>query len=187
MKIKTIATNVYGEKSTFEVVQCDHTDIPDVKEAYNAWRMQKYKAKKLHGRAPNIPEYITETCLCLAKNYVRFYKAIKLKNGSFDCFDILYEKANQVKACSVADDLTSFGPKSKWDKLYFLDFYNDGVDDGTFDIYEIPDDLIYNCFVKKGRTFKEAQDLGLRPRISIKTKIILPFGIEPVEKGIKLW
>lgn len=187
MKTKTITANVYGKESSFDVIQYDYTDIQDVKESYNAWRIQKLQARKLRGRAPNIPEYITEACLCLVMNYVRFDKARKLKNASFDCFDILYEKAIQVKACSVVDDLTSFGPKSKWDKLYFLDFYNGGVYDGAFDIYEISNDLIYNCLVKKGRTLKEAQDLGLRPRISIKNKIILPSGIPPVEKGIKLW
>ena len=208
MKIETITANVYGEESIFDIIQYDYTDIPDVKKAYDAWITLKHQSNKLHGRSPNIPECITETCLCLVTNYVRFYKSRKLKSASFDCFDLVKEKTIQGKACSVEDDLTSFGPKSKWDILYFIDFYNDGNCDGTFNIYEIPNELIYNCVVKEGRTLKQSQELGYRPRIHIKSQIVVPNGIEPVEldenfdlmqdiiqpagispveKGIKLW
>jgi len=208
MKIKTISAKVYGEDSVFDVIQYDHSDIPEVKKAFDAWITLKNQSKILHGRSPNIPECISETCLCLVANLVRFYKAKKLKNASFDCFDLVHEKAAQAKACSVKDDLTSFGPKTKWDVLYFLDFYNDGNLDGTFNVYEVPNDLIYNCLVKEGRTLKESQELGYRPRIHIKSQIIVPNGIEPfeldedcdlmeelirpsglapVEKGTKLW
>ncbi len=208
MKIKTINANVYGEESIFDVIQYDYTDIPEVKKAYDAWVTLKHQSNKLHGRSPNIPECITETCLCLVANFVRFYKSRKLKNASFDCFDLVEEKTVQGKACSVEDDLTSFGPKTRWDLLYFLDFYNNGKSDGTFNIYEVPNDLIYNCLVKEGRTLKRSQELGYRPRIHIKNQIIVPNGIEPleldedcdlmehiirpagispVEKGIKLW
>lgn len=208
MKIKTITANVYGEQSIFDVIQYDYTDIPLIKRAFDAWLGLKDMSKILRGRSPNIPECITETCLCLVTNSVRFEKSRKLKNASFDCFDILKEKTIQGKSCSVEDDLTSFGPKSKWDVLYFLDFYNNGELDGTFNVYEIPNNLIYNCLVKEGRTLKEAQKLGLRPRIHIKSQIVVPNGIEPIdikentdlmenvilpagikplEKGIKLW
>ncbi len=208
MKTKTITANVYGEESIFDVVQYDYTDIPEIKEAFESWITLKKSANRLHGRAPNIPEFITETCLCLALNLVRFYKSKKLKSASFDCFDLVHDRAIQAKACSVEDDLTSFGPKTKWDVLYFLDFYNNGNLDGTFHVYEVPNDLIYNCLVKEGRTLKQSQELGYRPRIHIKSQIvvpngiepleldedcdlmqeiILPSGIKPLEKGIKLW
>lgn len=208
MKLKTISANVYGEQSIFEVIQYDYTDIPDIQIAFESWLKLKQQSNILHGRSPNIPECITETCLCLVTNSVRFKKAKKLKSASFDCFNILNEKTIQSKASSVFDDLTSFGPKTRWDTLYFLDFYNDGNTDGTFNVYEIPNDLIYNSLVKEGRTLKESQDLGYRPRIHIKSQIIVPNGIEPIdiaedtdimenvilpagikplEKGIKLW
>ena len=208
MKIQTITANVYGEESIFDVIQYDHTDIPNIKKAFDAWVTLKQQSNILHGRSPNIPECISETCLCLVANLVRFYKSKKLKSASFDCFDIVNDRAVQAKACSVEDDLTSFGPKTKWDVLYFLDFYNQGNLDGTFNVYEVPNDLIYNCLVKEGRTLKESQQLGYRPRIHIKSQIIVPNGIEPleldedcdlmeevirpaglapVEKGIRLW
>lgn len=208
MKIQTIRAKVYGEESVFDVIQYDYTDIPNVKKAFEAWTILKHQSNILHGRSPNIPECISETCLCLVTNLVRFYKSKKLKNASFDCFDLMREQAVQAKACSVEDDLTSFGPKTKWDVLYFLDFYNDGNLDGTFNVYEVPNHLIYNCLVKEGRTLKQSQELGYRPRVHIKNQIvvpnsiepleldkdcdlmeqvILPSGISPVEKGIRLW
>ena len=155
MKIKTITTHVYGEESIFDVIQYDYSDIPNIQKAFESWLQLKKQSKILHGRSPNIPECITETCLCLVTGFVRFEKAKKLKNASFDCFDMLSEKTIQSKASSVEDDLTSFGPKTKWDKLYFLDFHNQGTIDGTFNVYEIPNDLIYNCLVKEDRTLKE--------------------------------
>jgi hypothetical protein len=208
MKLKTISANVYGQPSVFEVIQYDYTDIPNIQIAFESWLNLKQQSNILYGRSPNIPECITETCLCLVTNSVRFKKAKKLKSASFDCFNILKEKTIQVKSCSVSDDLTSFGPKTRWDTLYFLDFYNQGNTDGTFNVYEIPNDLIYNSRVKEGRTLKESQDFGYRPRIHIKSQIIVPNGIEPMditenidlmenvilpaginplEKGIKLW
>lgn len=208
MKIKTITANVYGEESVFDVIQYDHTDIPNIKKAFDAWVTLKQQSNILHGRSPNIPECISETCLCLVENLVRFYRAKKLKNASFDCFDLVNDRTVQAKACSVENDLTSFGPKTRWDVMYFLDFHNQGNIDGTFNLYEVSNDLIYNCLVKEGRTLKESQQLGYRPRIHIKNQIIVPNGIEPleldedcdlmeevilpagispVEKGIKLW
>lgn len=208
MKIQTITADVYGESSIFEVIYYDHTDIPNVKKAFNSWIDLKNVSEILHGRSPNIPECVSETCLCLVANLVRFYKKGNLKNASFDCFDLIGEKTVQAKACSVEDDLTSFGPKTKWDVFYFLDFYNNGNIDGTFNVYEVPNHLIYNCNVKNGRTLCESQELGYCPRIHLKNQIIVPNGIEPleldedcdlmqevilpsglapVEKGIKLW
>ncbi len=55
-------------------------------------------------------------------------------NTSFDTYNLKTKKAEQIKACSVEKDLTSFGPESKWDDIYFLDFYNKGKLDGTFQV-----------------------------------------------------
>lgn len=39
---------------------------------------------------------------------------------------------------------TSFGPKSTWDELYFLDFAPDGIVDGAIDIYKIEVDVVFS-------------------------------------------
>ena len=79
----------------------------------------------------------------------------------------------QVKASSVEEDLTSFGPKTEWDRIYFMDFYREGAWDGSFDIYEIDTEEILNFPVNKKETFQEQQKQGRRPRFSIKKDLIL--------------
>ena len=68
---------------------------------------------------------------------VRVTSSISGANSSWDCYDVKRQKRIQVKACSVLPDLTSFGPNSQWDEIYFVDFYRQGKWDGTFDIYQI--------------------------------------------------
>ena len=80
-------------------------------------------------------------------------------------------------------DLTSFGPRSVWDILYFVDFYREGNFDGTFDIYEIQNELIYSTKVNAKQTMRDQQKEGRRPRFSIYEKIILSHGIKPVATG----
>jgi hypothetical protein len=58
MKIQTITANVYGESSVFEVVQYDHTDIPNVENyftthegfltaSYHVWAFDYDHARKI--------------------------------------------------------------------------------------------------------------------------------------------
>lgn len=101
-------------------------------------------------------------------------------HSSFDAYCPQTNKRIQVKACSVIPDLTSFGPKSVWDEIYFLDFYKEGEWDGTFDVYHIPNELIYSQAVNKTATLQNFQELGKRPRFSIFREIILAKSISPV-------
>ncbi|MBU1890158.1 Bsp6I family type II restriction endonuclease, partial [Patescibacteria group bacterium] len=82
---------------------------------------------------------------------------------------------------------TSFGPRSKWDDLYFLDFYNGGKVDGLFDIYKIPNNLIYENKVNKKQTLKDQQDEKRRPRLCIKKEIIANYKIKPIAEAVKVW
>ena len=92
-------------------------------------------------------------------------------------------KRIQVKACGVLPDLTSFGPKSEWDEIYFMDFFKDGSWNGEFDIYFIENNWIYNHKVNNNQTMKEQQLQGRRPRFSIYKDIIQRRGIKPVSTG----
>lgn len=106
---------------------------------------------------------------------VRFTESISGANTSFDCYDPNGKRGNnriQVKACSVVPDLTSFGPNSEWDRIFFVDFYREGKWDGTFDIYEISTDDIYNFKVNASQTMADQKNQGRRPRFSIYTNFI---------------
>ncbi len=85
----------------------------------------------------------------------------------------------QVKATTISNDLTSFGPKSTWDFLVFMDY---SVQDEVT-IYNIPSESIYNSKLnkKKNETFVDQQEQGRRPRLSIK-KIIERDNIKPIKK-----
>jgi len=104
-------------------------------------------------------------------------------NTSFDAYHLGTNKRIQVKACSVLPDLTSFGPRTQWDEIYFVDFYRDGSWDGKFDIYLIENEDIYNFPVNATQTYRDQQAEGRRPRFSIYTGIIQAKGLNPVVTG----
>ena len=97
-----------------------------------------------------------------------------------DAYDINTKKRIQIKSCSVLPDLSSFGPKTQYDELYFQDFYRFGEWDYKVDVYKIPLNLINSTMVNSRQTFKQVQALGKRPRFSIWEKIIVPQSLEPI-------
>ena len=89
-------------------------------------------------------------------------------------------KRIQVKSCSVSYDLTSFGPKSVWDELYFVHFYPNQKYDGSYKIFKIENELIYNHKVNIGQTMRDQQKQGKRPRFGIMKEIIEPLNLNPI-------
>jgi hypothetical protein len=137
-----------------------------------------------------MPEGLSEVAFCLWSGSARYIKIKGAKKGiagSFDTFDLRKNKAQQIKACSIEKDLTSFGPKSKWDDLYFLDFYNNGKADGFFDVYLIPNKYIGKQSLNKKETFADQQKQKRRPRFGIKKEIINRYKIKPLAKAVKVW
>lgn len=188
MEIKEHRTKVFGRECEIQLMHFDKKDAKEWKKLFDSWKQLKIGLRKYKSREPNIPEGISEVAFCLYSGSNRF---ISLKgngvNKSFDTYNLKTKKAEQIKASSVERDLTSFGPGSKWDDLYFLDFYNGGRLDGTFNVYKIPTDLIYKMKVNKNQTFKEQQEQSRRPRFSITSKIILDKKLEPLAKNVKVW
>jgi hypothetical protein len=214
---KQISTDVYGEPGLFTLRFYNEEDIPWLKTYFEAWKtlyectsMEADNEEGLHHdeRSPNLPEGISETMYCMITTCGRYYKpkpknnptrkvykTEKLESRSFDAFDVVNNKTVQVKATQVKNDCTTFGPKSKWDELVFMDFYNNGNIDGTVDVYSIPTDLVHKVIVckydeKKGETditFLRQQELQRRPRFSVKNSIIKPHNIQPIYKQVKLW
>lgn len=118
---------------------------------------------------------MSEPAFCLAKEMVRITQSISGANTSFDCYDLNGEIGTnriQVKACSVIPDLTSFGPNSEWDRIFFVDFYREGKWDGSFDVYEISTNDIYNFKVNATQTMADQKREGRRPRFSIYANLI---------------
>ncbi len=166
-----------------EVQKFDESDRSVLANIYKEWRGLSDHLKQVGARGVNLPEGLSEGAFCLEMGAYRVDSSVKGANTSFDAYDSNRKKRIQVKACSVLPDLTSFGPRSIWDELYFCDFYRHGKWDGKFDIYLIENESIYNYPVSKTETMREQQQQKRRPRFSIHTGIILRDNIQPVCTG----
>ncbi|MGL6298047.1 MAG: Bsp6I family type II restriction endonuclease [Methanobacteriaceae archaeon] len=166
-----------------EVDIFDKSDKDSLIEMYDMWAELSTRLNSYGCRKVNFPE-ISEIFFCLTFDCWRVNNAKGAggEHTSFDCYNHKTEKTIQVKSAGAKNELTSFGPTSEWDELYFMDFYNDGNYDGTFEVYLIPNDDVYNVKVNKNETFAEKQKTGQRPRFSIRKKIINPQNLEPLGK-----
>jgi len=181
MKIfdKIICINNIDYTATLQKIE--EKDRQKLRELYSMWRKLCDGMEEFHSRKINLPEGISENAFCLEFDSAR---VIDVKGGkrSYDTIDLKNNCRQQIKATSIEYDLTSFGPKSEWDKLYFLDFYRYGNFDHKYDVYEIPNNTIYNSVLnsRKQETFRDQQKQGRRPRLGIKSMIIEPHSINPV-------
>jgi hypothetical protein len=155
MLLKLPEGDFYSEVLTF-----GNEDLTSLASIYKNWRNLCDELENIGARKVNLPEGLSESAFCLAKGMVRLTKSISGANTSFDAYDPNEERGNnriQIKACSILPDLTSFGPKSEWDRIFFVDFYREGNWDGTFDVYEINTNDVYNHKVNATQTLREQQ------------------------------
>jgi len=179
MKQETCSVRINGSLCTLTVLKYEDSDRDRIKRLYNSWRELSVGMREFKSRGVNLPEGISESAFCLEYGCARALEVQGETSASFDTIDLRTGRRQQIKACSVEDDLTSFGPKSVWDDLYFLDFYKDGNYDGSFDVYKIPNNLLLNFPMNKTQTFKHQQRQGRRPRLHLKAQIIEPNRIKP--------
>ncbi len=187
MKIIQHKQKIWGHNCSMNLMQFDKNDAKKWKQIFDLWKKLKLGLRDYKSREPNLPEGLSEIAFCLYSGSTRLISMNGKSSSSFDTFNIKSKKAEQIKATSVGKDLTSFGPKSKWDDLYFLDFYNDGKLDGTFNVYKVPTRLIHKAEVKKGVSFLDRQKEGKRPRFSIIKSFIETNKIKPIAKNVKIW
>ncbi|MEA3344253.1 MAG: Bsp6I family type II restriction endonuclease [Patescibacteria group bacterium] len=187
MKIERYEAKVFKENCTIELMSFTKVDSQKWKKLFDMWKKLKLGLRDYKSREPNFPEGLSEIAFCIYSGSKRFISLQGSSPASFDTFNLSTSRAEQIKASSVEYDLTSFGPKSCWDDLYFLDFYNNKKVDGTFNVYKIPSELVYNIKVNKNQTFKQQQAQNRRPRFSIMKGIIKPKEIKPIATDVKIW
>lgn len=178
MKIEWAKYKIENKIVEAKVTILEKQDKGLLKGLYTDWKNLNDRLKAISTRGINLPETISENAFCLF--FPDYIRVVKLKKGkcSFDCINTKTGERVQIKATSVKSDLTSFGPRSEWDTLYFLDF---SAGDGSFKVYRIEQDWVYNHKVNKSQTFKQQQEQARRPRFSIIENIIKPRGLKPVK------
>lgn len=135
----------------------DQNDYEKLISMIKKWLDLNAELKSFKGRAINVPDVFSEALFCFAFDAIR-------TNGdpdahSYDCVIKATGEGVQVKSASIPKDCTSFGPKSNWDLLYYVDFAPNGYVDGNVYFYEIDSADIYNLILnrKKNETFTDQQ------------------------------
>jgi hypothetical protein len=154
----------------------EESDFDKIKAIFKKWQDINADLNILGGRALNVPDVVSEAIYCYFFDAVRTNKTAK----SYDAVNIVNHDGVQIKSTSINTDLTSFGPRSTWDELYFIDFAPNGKVDGMVDIYKIDTDIRDIVLNNKGETFANQQAQGRRPRFSIKQKIIAQQNLQPI-------
>lgn len=130
-------------------------------------------SKKLRGkkyRAPNFPSEISENIVKFAiKKSKRICPTWNTKSGDLTLDLLTFEKKLEIKGFSSSGP-SSFGPKSIWDIIYFIDCHDFMKD--KFTVYEIslPNNNKHwmNLKMNSKQTYKQQCNQGRRPRISFK-------------------
>ena len=178
MKIEWREVNIKGRKIKALLTIKEKSDRELLKNLYSDWKKLNDRLKAISTRGINLPEAISENAFALF--FPDCFRVVSLKGMkcSFDCINVKTGSRLQIKASSVISDLTSFGPRSEWDELFFLDFSNG---DGSFKAYKIEPDWIYKHMVNKNQSFQQQQEENRRPRFSIIENIIKPKKLKPVK------
>lgn len=178
MKKEWKTFNINGKNVDALVTVIEKGDRELIKKHYFTWKKLNDNLKAISTRGINLPEAISENAFCIF--FQDCMRVVKLKKGKCS-FDVLNTKTGsriQIKASSIESDLTSFGPRSEWDELFFLDF---SAGDCSFKVYKIEPDWIYKHKVNKNQTFADQQAENRRPRFSITESIIKPMKLKPVK------
>ena len=103
-----------GTRATGDVF--DEHDFDKLKKIFFKWQDINKNLKSLGGRNLNVPDVLSEAIYCYFFNSAR-------TNGeaySYDAVSLSNSAGIQIKSASIANDCTSFGPTSTWDKLIFI-------------------------------------------------------------------
>ena len=180
-KLKTNSKEIVLVLMTFQ-----KNDLKIFKSTFNKYKsLNKILKENLKAtRIMNFPDALSESVFCLAMNCGKLLSA-KNASGystSFDAHDTKREKRIQVK-CSASSGPTSFGPRSEYDELYFVDFKSNELIDGTYKIYKIENEDIDSVKVNKKQSLADQQKLDRRPRFEIRSQLVIKKKLKPVFTG----
>lgn len=188
MKLIEHKVEFQEKKVILKLLTFSQEDKKIFRKTFNLWQQLNTIVKtNLKGtRILNLPDALSESIVCYELGFGKLLdasvKASLKYSTSFDAFDMSNNKRVQVK-CSTSTGPSSFGPKSVWDDIYFLDMWNNGNIDGSYKIYKIPNEYIYNTKVNKTQKMSDQQNQSRRPRFDLRSQIIMPNKIKALIVG----
>ena len=186
MKIKNHKIKAGNKEIILELMTFDKSDVRIFKSTFNKYislnNILKNKLKAT--RIMNFPDALSESVFCLAMNCGKLLggKNTSGYSTSFDAYDAKREKRIQIK-CSASSGPTSFGPRSEYDEIYFVDFKSNGKIDGTYKIYKLENKDIDSVKVNKDQSLVDQQKLDRRPRFEIRSALVLKKKLKPLFEG----
>jgi len=137
----------------------EFTKFLELLKVYNVYAKQF----KEFGRSPNFPEVLSEN---MVKFFINNYERRKCYKSSVG--DLIDENNKRIEVkCFSSSGPSSFGPKEKWDELWFVDATQ--ISNEHCKLYKCS--LPYNStqisslMVNKNTTFDSFRNVGKRPRI----------------------
>ena len=161
---------VYKE---FGRIKIDDARIDETCNAYFKWKdLNTYISNNSH-RGINMPDAISEPmgCYCLGYEWNR-------GDEVGDATDSLGRKIEFKATSRFEGDLSSFGPKCKFDDLVFLRFK---IDDNLLFIYDlkINSDEFGKLPANSTQLIQDQKDAGRRPHISLQKLFVEKNNLEP--------
>lgn len=161
-----------AKKPVVDLVEIDGARINDVSRLYFLWKDLNLGLRNFVSRGINFPEAISEPLACYALGY-------KWNKGSGGDAVTPDGRIVEMKATSNFDgDLSSFGPVTTFDDLYFLRLHQR---DNQLYIYNLGlnGETLGDIAANKTQTVRDQQLQGRRPRFSIIKQIIEPQNLQP--------
>ena len=162
---------IYNE---FDKIVIDDARIDETCNAYFKWKDLNTYISNHSRRGMNMPDAISEPmgCYCLGYLWNR-------GSETGDATDPKTNKKIEFKATSRYEgDLSSFGPKTKFDNLVFLRFK---LDDNLLYIYDlkINSDEFGQYPANSKETIQDQKNQGRRPRVSLLELFVKKKNLQP--------
>lgn len=178
-KIKVITPYLIGEfmPNNFEInfVQIDNLRIETICDAYFKWKDLNTYVKQNSTRGINMPDVISEPMACYCLGFL-------WNRGSVvgDATDPNSERKIEFKATSKFDgDLSSFGPNTVFDDLYFLRF---NLEDDQLYIYDLKINSVdFGKYPANAtESIEDQKRQGRRPHVSLYKLFVEPQQLKPI-------
>ncbi|MEE1124345.1 MAG: Bsp6I family type II restriction endonuclease [Acutalibacteraceae bacterium] len=158
----------------FGYITIDDARIDETCDAYFRWKDLNTYISNNSRRGINMPDAISEPmgCYCLGLLWNRGKEVGDATNP------VTNEKIEFKATSRFEGDLSSFGPKCKFDDLVFLRFK---LDENLLYIYDlkINSDEFGRYPANSYQTIQEQKDEGRRPHVSLQTLFVEANNLEP--------